>query len=230
MNIKANGSRKLFFLAAICLVLLLLAYLLFDSRLQPPSLVIKSVRGVGSGRKAICEALLCLTNGGRHEVVFQTGINESPSFITLMWFGVEKKQNGRWVLESQSKDPGYIWDAHRFKPGKAIDFRAYFPADGQTRRLVVHWRPTSARLASLLTRIRRTWQKLASAKPAPGENFIELRSAELVLEKSLDSDGAAFNSMAEREYKPWALSNVADGPLAPSDLLRRQALDPVKGR
>ena len=159
MNIKANGSRKLFFLAAICLLLLLLAYLLFDSRLQPPSLVVKSVRGARSGQKPICEALLCLTNGGRHEVIFQTGVNESPSFITLMWFGVEKKQNGEWFMESQSKPSGYVWDVHQFKPGKAIDFRARFPADGEPRRLVVHWRPKPGKLSLLFSRIKQGWQK-----------------------------------------------------------------------
>src|SRR4051812_46816586 len=98
MNIKANGDRKLFLLAAIGLILFLFVYLLFDSRLQPPSIVVKAVRNARSGEKTICEALLCLTNGGRHEVIFQSGVNEGQSFITLMWFGVEKKQNGQWVL------------------------------------------------------------------------------------------------------------------------------------
>ena len=220
MNLKAKPSRKFLLLAAACLALSFLVFLLFDSRLQPPSIVVKSVRRVSSGQKALGEALLCLTNGGRHEIVFRSGVNEGPSFITLMWFGVEKKQDGQWLLESQSRQSGYIWDAHVFKPGKAIDFRAQLPADGQPRRLVLRWRPTPGNLNLLFNRIKQRWKKLASMKPAQPEKYYELRSAELVVERSPDSDGPSFNSIAAREYKPWALSDSTNSPQPPSDFLR----------
>src|SRR5436190_24265414 len=101
-------------------------------------------------------------------------------------------------------------DTHVFKRGKAVDFRAQFPADGQTRRLVVHWRPTAGKLSLLFTRIQQRWQKLASKKPAQAEKYYELRSSELEVEKATDSDGASFNSMAAREFKSWGLSNATD--------------------
>jgi hypothetical protein len=113
-----------------------------------------------------------------------------------------------------------VWDPHHFKPGKAIDFRAQFPADGQPRRLVVRWRPAPGKLSLLFTGIKQRWQKLASTKSAPVEKFFELRSGELLAENSAEYPGAAFNPMAAPDYKPSAISNATDGPEPRVDFLR----------
>jgi hypothetical protein len=81
---------------------------------------------------------------------------------------------------------------------------------------VVHWRPTASRLALLIARIRQTWQRPApSGRPRP-EKFMELRSAELVAERSHIAEGGSLNSIASREYTPWSLTNsISDTQFVP---------------
>ncbi len=178
---------------------------------QPPSLLVTKVRPAYSGQKTHGLASLCLSNGNEGVVLFQPGLNNFPG-IAWMWLGVEKKREGAWSLESESpsfnstlsniflKRLGF----DRWSSGRVSEFQMHVPADGEPRRFVVRWKTAPKKLPAAFAWVRDAWNKF---RPPTSSRYLELRSAEVVVEKLSDYDyEAAFKRLDGDEYKPGQLS------------------------
>src|SRR6185503_17011489 len=149
---------KLSLVGLIALVAACLLYYLFvpAGASLSPSLLVRSMKSPLYNDERFGTALLTLTNGSDQDVFFQTG--QHHVFGGLMWFAVERKQGGTWVVESQAaewtpKDVIIATSVNRWPSGKALDFRVTLPADGQTRRVAVRWKLVPRKVPAILRRM-----------------------------------------------------------------------------
>ena len=146
-----------------------------------PSLLVRSVKSPLYSDEGFGTALLTLTNGSDQDVFFQTGQHHVLGFI---WFAVERKRGDTWVVESQAaewtpKEVIIATSVNRWPPGKALDFPVPLPADGQTRRMAVRWKPVPRTVPAIVRRMQDLWwQKMALKR----SSFVELRSPDMIVE------------------------------------------------
>jgi hypothetical protein len=175
------GRRwKLSMVGLIALVAACLLYYLFLSHgaSRSPSLLVRSVKAPLYSDESFGTALLTLTNGSGQDIFFQTGHG-----LGLIWFAVERKRGDTWVGESQAaewtpKEVIIATSVNRWPSGKALDFRVALPADGQTRRIAVRWKPVPRKVPAIFRRMQDLWwQKMALKR----SSFVELHSPDMIV-------------------------------------------------
>jgi hypothetical protein len=145
-----------------------------------PSLLVRSVKSPLYSEESFGTALLTLTNGSGQDVFFQTGQHH---VLGLIWFAVERKRGATWVVESQAtewtpKEVIVATGVNRWPPGKVLDFRVTLPADGQTRRIAVRWKPVPRKVPAIFRRLQDLWWRKRALKRS---TFVELRSPDMIV-------------------------------------------------
>ncbi|MDB6027903.1 MAG: hypothetical protein JWM68_4126 [Verrucomicrobiales bacterium] len=84
-----------------------------------------------------------------------------------------ESESSEWTPMSVSIATGL----NRLPVGKSRDLRVPVPADGQIRRIVLHWAPTPRQVPAFLRGLQNLWWRQVKLKSS---SFAELRSAELV--------------------------------------------------
>ena len=215
MNATPFINPKRIVIAALVVVVVLAVVIVWSPvpRPQAPALLVTRVRPAYSGQKTYGLASLSLSNGNEGTVLFQPGITKKGIVWIGMWFGVEKKAGNEWRLESDTPisptgmTVSNLMTAASFNlwaPDRLSDFQVPVPADGVQRRFVVRWKPAPKHLSAPFAWVRQTWNRFM---PFGSSSFVELRSAEVAVEKLSDYDyEAAFKRLEADDYKPGQLS------------------------